>query len=166
MSADYFFITSPHYTAEVFIKRLPNEITVFDQENGRFNFTFFERSVWLDSGGDLSGVFPILTNVFNDEQIKSIRQIINPQLFVLTSGNRMILNSVTSLIGNDPSILIYDDTDAPIIWGDEFVSKLRDAVYEDIFDIQKEFDHKYDDAIEEMLKAWNNIIENIPKKSK
>jgi hypothetical protein len=124
MSADYFFITPPQYTAEVFIKRLPDVISVFDHKNGRFSFTFYERNVWLYSRGDINSNFPILTNDFNDEQIKSIRQIINPQIFVLASGNRIILNAITTIIGNDPSILICDDTDAPIIWGNEFVAKI------------------------------------------
>jgi hypothetical protein len=44
------------------------------------------------------------------------------------------------------------------------VSKLRDAVYADVLDIQEKFGHKYDDAIKEMLKAWDTIIEKIPKK--
>jgi hypothetical protein len=41
---------------------------------------------------------------------------------------------------------------------------LRNAVYEDILDIQKNFGHKYDFAIEEMLKAWDTIIKNMPQK--
>jgi hypothetical protein len=131
MSADYFFITPSDYTFETFIKRLPNNISIYDLRDGRFNIRGYddirckEWNVWLGIWSYIENGYPTLSDCYTKEQMKIITQINNPRYFTIGAASRGILNIITPIIGDDPKILIDNDTDAPLLWGNEFVAKIR-----------------------------------------
>jgi hypothetical protein len=131
MSADYFFITPSNYTFETFLKRLPNSISIYDLGDERFNIRGYddirgkEWNVWFEIWNYIENGYPTLSDCYTKEQIKMITQINNPHYFTIGAGSRWILNIITKIIGDDPLILIDNDTDAPLLWGNEFVAKIR-----------------------------------------
>ncbi len=127
MSTDYFIITPPDYGFEMFIERFPSNIKVYDLENGSYNIQADGaiRNAWISMWNYKENGFKALEDAFTEEQMISINRISNPKFFCITAGHDAILNTIISMIADDPNVLICDDTNNPIIPGDEFVARLK-----------------------------------------
>ena len=140
-SKDYFIITPPDYEFETLIKRLPPEISVTDNEYDGTHVFYMEAEndvwhAWLDMWECTSHGFPTVEDAFeDDEQLKVIDTIKEPKFFCVTARTEVILNTVLSMIADDPYVLVCDGTQddyrpcqivpGPVIPGDQFVARLK-----------------------------------------
>ena len=131
MSVDYLIITPPGYEFGTFFERFPSTVKVYDLEDGRYNIQGIKtdseiRNAWIDTWDHVSGGFRTINDVFNKEQIRTLNTIKNHKFFCLTAGNKAILNTIVSMIANDPNVLIENEAiEGTFIPGDKFVARLQ-----------------------------------------
>jgi hypothetical protein len=124
MSTDFFLITPQHYEFETFLNRVPNDIDIALLDTGDYVFEGRGWHGWLDVWNYQENGFDTIEDYFTKEQMISINKIMNPKFFAI-SGQYTAVKMITILIANDHDILICDDTETPIIPGDEFVIRLN-----------------------------------------
>ncbi|MCL2347482.1 MAG: hypothetical protein FWC50_04395 [Planctomycetaceae bacterium] len=136
MSADYFIIAPENYSFETFLQRFPENIQVHDHvfEDKDEDYSFLEYCIveknglwhgWLSMWDHKRNGFPTLEDAFTEEQMSTIKTIENARFFSVSAAYKEVLNIMVSLIANDPQVLINNDTDDPIIPGDQFVARLN-----------------------------------------